>query len=192
MTDRVRAPAVARAAIRLGRAGRFGKHKPGTRPCVGATCTPILAGDGPDTSSPVATEAESQDRCLLIAGWHSIAMQSGVPSCLFSSNPTRMPFRLRHPMTAKRPRMSTGGPRTEFRARRLMLKVATAGGAGLFAARAIAAEPVAMYSGQPVSGAPQPPFSPEDHASTAELIVQTLLAWDVDHVVGMKRKSVRP
>jgi len=76
--------------------------------------------------------------------------------------------------------------------RRTMLKAAVAGGAGLLATRTTAVRAAATSSGQPVSSAPQPPFSPEDNASTAEVIVQTLLAWDVDHVFGIVGDGINP
>ncbi|SDR51437.1 pyruvate oxidase [Paraburkholderia fungorum] len=83
-----------------------------------------------------------------------------------------------------------GAPSSERR--RMMLKAAAAGGAGLFAVRTIAAQAPAASSGQPVSAAPQPPFSPGDNASTAEVVVQTLLAWNVDHVFGMVGDGINP
>ncbi|MGI4814268.1 MAG: thiamine pyrophosphate-binding protein [Janthinobacterium lividum] len=76
--------------------------------------------------------------------------------------------------------------------RRNLLKAAAAGGAGLFAARTLPAQAGTTPSGQPVNSDRQPPFEPGDTASTADVIVQTLLAWDVDHVFGMVGDGINP
>jgi pyruvate dehydrogenase (quinone) len=76
--------------------------------------------------------------------------------------------------------------------RRTMLKAAAAGGAGLFAARAMSAQTSAVPPGQPANSEREPPFDPALNDTTADIIVQTLLAWDVDHVFGMVGDGINP
>ena len=76
--------------------------------------------------------------------------------------------------------------------RRSMLKAAAAGGAGLFAAHAASAQSTATPFGQPINSDRQPQFSAADNATTADVLVQTLLAWHVDHVFGMVGDGINP
>ena len=80
-------------------------------------------------------------------------------------------------------------------ARRAMLRAAAVGGAGLLAARAVPAqktETTATPAGQPETLGRQPPFQPDSDATTADVIVESLLAWDVDHVFGMVGDGINP
>ncbi|WP_222105695.1 thiamine pyrophosphate-binding protein [Paraburkholderia sp. BCC1885] len=76
--------------------------------------------------------------------------------------------------------------------RRSMLKAAAAGGAGLLSTRIAAAQTGTVPSGQPVNRGHQPQFDAAADATTADVIVQTLLAWDVDHVFGMVGDGINP
>ncbi len=76
--------------------------------------------------------------------------------------------------------------------RRAMLRAAAAGGAGLLAVRTASAQTAASPSGQPATLGRQPSFQPDSDATTADVIVETLLAWDVDHVFGMVGDGINP
>jgi pyruvate dehydrogenase (quinone) len=76
--------------------------------------------------------------------------------------------------------------------RRSALKAVAAGGAGLFSARIALAHSGSAPSGQPVNSDDQPSLAAADNATTADVIVQTLLAWDVDHVFGMVGDGINP
>jgi len=78
------------------------------------------------------------------------------------------------------------------RSRRSVLKAAAASGAGLLSTRIVAAQTGAAPSGQPVNSDRQPQFDVAENATTADVIIQTLLAWDVDHVFGMVGDGINP
>ena len=78
--------------------------------------------------------------------------------------------------------------------RRTLLGAAAIGGASLQAARAASAQtdaPRAAY-GQPPHRVSQPEGGAADTDTTADIIVNTLLEWDVDHVFGMVGDGINP
>ncbi|NVH77271.1 pyruvate oxidase [Paraburkholderia sp. JPY432] len=86
---------------------------------------------------------------------------------------------------------SPDAPRSDRR--RSLLKAAAAGGAGLFSAQLVPAQSDALAPhGQPVNQDRQPSFDVAQDATTADVIVDTLLAWDVDHVFGMVGDGINP
>nr|WKF60864.1 Putative thiamine pyrophosphate-containing protein YdaP [Paraburkholderia busanensis] len=95
---------------------------------------------------------------------------------------------------------SDGTPQSA--SRRRVLRAAAAGSAGLVAAHTLVAQTQVLSKqvpssvptppGQPLTAGPQPPFSPPVDATTADVIVETLLAWDVDHVFGMVGDGINP
>ncbi|WP_345815159.1 thiamine pyrophosphate-dependent enzyme [Paraburkholderia sp. PREW-6R] len=80
--------------------------------------------------------------------------------------------------------------------RRSLLRAAATGGAGLLSARMAGAQTDGSQAGptqgQPVNQDRQPGFNAADQATTSDIIVQTLLAWDVDHVFGMVGDGINP
>jgi pyruvate dehydrogenase (quinone) len=76
--------------------------------------------------------------------------------------------------------------------RRSILRAAAVGGAGLLSTRIATAQTDSTPPGQPVNHAHQPAFAAADQSTTADIIVQTLLAWDVDHVFGMVGDGINP
>ncbi|WP_250453008.1 thiamine pyrophosphate-binding protein [Caballeronia sp. ATUFL_M2_KS44] len=83
--------------------------------------------------------------------------------------------------------------------RRSLLQAAAIGGAGLVNAglawsQAASPSPrdAPALAGQPVDRHEQPEFDAAADATTADLIVETLLAWKVDHVFGMVGDGINP
>lgn len=78
--------------------------------------------------------------------------------------------------------------------RRGVLAAAAVGGAAMFAAGAMpsALAQARNPQGQPVDRQRQPQFDPESDATTSDIIVETLLAWDVDHVFGIVGDGINP
>jgi pyruvate dehydrogenase (quinone) len=91
---------------------------------------------------------------------------------------------------ADQPVTRDDAPRSQ--GRRSILRAAAAGGAGLFSARIVPAQTDTAPSGQPVNSDRQPQFEAAGSATTSDVIVQTLLAWDVDHVFGMVGDGINP
>lgn len=76
--------------------------------------------------------------------------------------------------------------------RRSMLRAAAVGGAGLFSSRLATAQTDSAPRGQPASLDRQPTFVAADQSTTADIVVQTLLAWNVAHVFGMVGDGINP
>lgn len=78
--------------------------------------------------------------------------------------------------------------------RRSVLTAAALGSAGLFANGLPSAHagPAPDAEGQPLDRQRQPPFDPASDATTSDIIVDTLLAWDVDHVFGIVGDGINP
>ncbi len=78
--------------------------------------------------------------------------------------------------------------------RRTLLGAAALGSASLLASRRAAAQTdlPGDASGQPLHRLRQPEGGPVDSDTTADIIVNTLLAWDVDHVFGMVGDGINP
>ena len=77
--------------------------------------------------------------------------------------------------------------------RRSLLKAAAAGGAGLFSTQFVSAQTGAPGThGQPVTQERQPSFDVAQDATTADVIADTLVAWNVDHVFGMVGDGINP
>jgi pyruvate dehydrogenase (quinone) len=66
------------------------------------------------------------------------------------------------------------------------------GGAGLLSTRLATAQVDGPPQGQPANRDHQPSFDAAAQSTTADIIVQTLLAWDVDHVFGMVGDGINP
>ncbi|OLL27577.1 hypothetical protein BTH42_32670 [Burkholderia sp. SRS-W-2-2016] len=76
---------------------------------------------------------------------------------------------------------------------RALLKAAAAGGASFLHTRLAAAQTTAPAPhDQAVNRERQPQFDVAHNATTADVIVETLLAWDVDHVFGMVGDGINP
>ena len=76
--------------------------------------------------------------------------------------------------------------------RRSILRAAAVGGAGLLSTRLATAQVDGPPQGQPANRDHQPSFDAAAQSTTADIIVQTLLAWDVDHVFGMVGDGINP
>jgi pyruvate dehydrogenase (quinone)/pyruvate decarboxylase len=76
--------------------------------------------------------------------------------------------------------------------RRSILRATALGGAGLLSTRIAAAQASGSPGGQPANHEHQPEPDAAQNATTAGIIVQTLLAWDVDHVFGMVGDGINP
>ncbi|MFM0283001.1 thiamine pyrophosphate-binding protein [Paraburkholderia sediminicola] len=76
--------------------------------------------------------------------------------------------------------------------RRSLLRAAAVGGAGLLSTRIATAQTDRSPEGQPANHDRQPAFDPANPSTTADILVQTLLAWDVDHVFGMVGDGINP
>ncbi|WP_322030287.1 thiamine pyrophosphate-binding protein [Paraburkholderia sp. J76] len=80
--------------------------------------------------------------------------------------------------------------------RRAVLTAAVAGGAAMFATGAAPAVAQTAQTrdsrGQPADRQHQPQFDPASDATTADVIVETLLAWDVDYVFGIVGDGINP
>ncbi|MEA3088818.1 MAG: hypothetical protein QOJ04_160, partial [Caballeronia sp.] len=78
--------------------------------------------------------------------------------------------------------------------RRTLLGAAAIGSVSLLAARAASAQTdvSGVVPGQPTHRVNQPEGGAADTDTTADIIVNTLLAWDVDHVFGMVGDGINP
>lgn len=76
--------------------------------------------------------------------------------------------------------------------RRSILRAAAVSGAGLLTSGMVAAQTNAAAVGQPATRDQQSEIDPAGQATTADIIVQTLLAWHVDHVFGMVGDGINP
>ncbi|SAL01186.1 thiamine pyrophosphate protein [Caballeronia pedi] len=87
---------------------------------------------------------------------------------------------------------TTDAPRSAQR--RSILTAAALGGAGMFASHlpAAQAQPTSTFRGQPPNRSRQPQFDPASDATTSDIIVETLLTWDVDHIFGIVGDGINP
>ena len=77
--------------------------------------------------------------------------------------------------------------------RRTVLTAAALGGASMFAGGlSSAGAETRTPRGQPLDRQHQPEFDPASDATTSDIIVETLLAWDVDHVFGIVGDGINP
>lgn len=87
---------------------------------------------------------------------------------------------------------TTDAPRSAQR--RSILTAAALGGASMLASRlsSAQAQPTSTFHGQPPNRNRQPQFDPASDATTSDIIVETLLTWDVDHIFGIVGDGINP